>query len=179
MKINTILVLVLGGICYLVLPFLILLIKNEKTRKIVASICLVGFVGVLLIGVWSVVDANKDYVNITFNFGGKWCNKTMKWDFSNISTFDLVINLVMLFPIGIFSFYFFKNKKILTKFLLLTLIGAFCGSFIELSQYILPISRSVQLSDIVFNTISVLFGGIICWFYQWIISLFRKKKNVQ
>ncbi len=177
MKINTILAIILAGICYIILPFLILLIKNEKAKKTISIITLAAFVCILLVGVWGNNNFSKNEITIGFDFSGKWCDKTMKWDFQNITTFDLVINLVMLFPIGIFAFDFLKNKKLWQKLLILFAIGLFCGSFIELSQYILPIPRSVQFSDIVFNTISVVVGGMICWFYQFVISKIRKSKT--
>lgn len=176
MKINTILIIILGIISYVVVPFLILLIKNKKLKNALSITCLVFFVAILLIGVWGKIDITKSYTQITFDFSGQWCDKTIKWNFSNISTFDLVINLVMLFPIGIFAFHYMPKLKAWQKLLLLLPIGILCGTTIELSQYILPIPRSVQLSDVVFNTISIFTGGAICWFYEFVISKLQRHK---
>lgn len=177
MKINTIAIIILGIISYVVVPFLILIIKNKKIKNALSITALIFFVAILLVGVWSKIDITKSYTQITFDFSGQWCDKTIKWNFSNISTFDLVINLVMLIPIGIFAFHFIQKLKPWQKLICLVPIGILCGTAIELSQFILPVPRSVQLSDVIFNTISVFAGGLICWLYEFLVSKFYHNKH--
>ncbi len=76
----------------------------------------------------------------------------------------------MLFPVGLFVFAISKRKP-WQKLLLCLAVGALCGLIIETYQFILPIQRSVQLSDIILNAISALIGG----FYAWLIFSIKEK----
>lgn len=177
MKINLILAITLGCVCYLVIPFTILCVRNKKAQRILSIICLFLFDIILLVGVWGKIDITANEVQISFDFAGKWCAKNIDWTISKISTFDLVINLVMLIPIGIFVCFWSKDKPIQARILLLIASGFLSGTLIELSQFILPITRSVQLTDVLLNTASVLIGGIICMIFILIISKIQKQKE--
>lgn len=162
MAVNTIFVLVCGFIFYFILPFLIVgLIKNKKIKNIFIVIYLVLFLVVLFIGVFGKLDISLKNVIINLDFSSSWCNKPIRWAFENLTTFDVCINLFMLIPIGTVVAYFFKKKKFVVKLLLFALIGFVCGALIETLQFVLPVYRSVQLSDVVFNCISVVIGGIL------------------
>lgn len=177
MKLNTIFVLLCAIIGYFILPFFVLMIKNNKIKKILANTLLVLFVVILLVGVWGKLDFNSQFVTINFDSSQPWCNKVVVWNFKNISNFDLIVNIIMLLPIGMYI-WCFCNKKVYIKLLILLLIGVLCGSFIEFSQFVLPVQRSVQLSDVVLNTISVIAGGLLGWLYQMIISKLQKSTQL-
>ena len=68
----------------------------------------------------------------------------------------------------------YKEKKY--SILLALLIGLCTGSIIELFQFILPVNRSVQLSDIVYNGISGFLGG--CYFYLLNLISTKKRKEI-
>lgn len=168
------LVITLGAVCYLVLPFLIwALIKNEKTKKIVTIILFSLYCVVLFVGVFGVISFSQGNVNIAFNFTNKWASKTINFGF-NITRFDLIINLVMLFPVGMFAYFLLQKKKLWLKLLLLVLVGALTGLLIETCQFILPIYRSVQLTDVLLNTVSVFAGGMLAWGFLAIIKKIQK-----
>ena len=161
MTINTTLTLILGIICYIVLPFLVLLfVKNDKRLKVITIVLLCLYLVILLIGVWGEIDVNRHNITINFDFSGKFCSKKINFNFKNLTTFDILINLFMLIPIGM-AIAFLKKTSYLKSLLIFALVGLICGFAIELTQFILPIQRSVQLSDVIFNMISVLIGGII------------------
>lgn len=169
------LVITLGAVCYLVLPFLIWsLIKNEKIKKIVTIVLFSLYCVVLFVGVFGVINIGGGNVSIAFNFTNKWASKTINFGF-NITKFDLVINLVMLFPVGMFAFFLLQKRKLLTKVLLLVLIGALTGLLIETCQFILPIYRSVQLSDVLLNTVSVFAGGMLAWGFIALANKIQRK----
>ncbi|MGN1201476.1 MAG: VanZ family protein [Candidatus Caccovivens sp.] len=176
MKINLVFVLIFVCFCYLVLPFLLLCIKNRNIKNVAIYCAFVCFLAVLFVGVFGKIDFDSQYVTIGFDFDGQWCSKTFNCSFSNLTTFDVITNLVMLIPIGMFVYYFLSSKKWWLRLLTLFGIGILSGTLIETFQFILPIQRSVQLSDIVFNTISVLFGGLLCKFYLKLISIFLKNR---
>ena len=168
------LVISLGATCYLVLPFLIWwLIKNEKAKKIVSIVLFGLYCIVLLVGVFGVISFSQGNVNIAFNFTNKWASKTINWGF-NITKFDLIINLVMLFPVGMISYFLLQKKKMLIRIILLIVIGMLTGLFIEACQFVLPIYRSVQLTDVLLNTASVFGGGLLAMGYLSLIKKIRK-----
>lgn len=177
MKINLIAGLVITILCYLVLPFVLLCIKNKKAKNIALISAFSCFLVILFVGVFGKIDITPSYVEISFVSTGEWCAKAFSFSFSNFTTFDIVTNLLMLIPIGFFVYYFVQSKKWWQKTLLLLLIGLCCGIIIEVCQFIFPIQRSAQLSDIIFNTISVLLGGLLCSLYIKIITSLQHKQN--
>jgi hypothetical protein len=175
MIVSTILLLILGTICYFVLPFLIFVfIKNKKIVKIMAIVFLCLFCFALIVGTLGQVSIARDYTTINFDFSQNFCDKNISLSFSNLTTFDIVTNLLMLIPIGIFVVCF-HHKNFLKTTLLLVLVGVLCGLTIELTQFVLPVPRSVQLSDVVFNAISVVLGGMIGWLYLVLGNKIKQK----
>ena len=174
MVLPTWLVLVIGVLCYMALPIAIWCIRKNKVRNILTVLFFCAYLGVLFCGVFGKLAISENQIIIDFDFSGQWCNKTIKWSLANIGTFDLVINLLMLFPVGMIVYYFARMKKWWVKVLLLIIFGFATGLFIETCQFVLPIPRSVQLSDALLNTVSVFVGGLIAWGYLAIIKKVRK-----
>ena len=56
------------------------------------------------------------------------------------------------------------------------LFGVIFGISLETLQFVLPVSRSVQLSDAILNTISVVMGGIIGILYDCVIKYKSRNK---
>lgn len=178
MNINVNLIIVIGVIYFLVIPFLVWAsFRNEKMQKIFSTIFFCLYLGVLIAGVLSVIKIENNIVNISFDFSGDWYAKDIKWSFDNISQFDLIINLVMLVPLGLFLSLLSKKKKPLAKILILIGFGLLTGFLIEGCQFILPVPRSVQLSDVMLNMASTLIGGFIGQIYLFIIDKIRKTTN--
>lgn len=163
MEINTIAIYFITFFGFFILPFLLMkCFKTQKKQKMAIICAFCFYLIALFIGVWGKLEINSKITRLTFDFSKTWFSKSINWNFSNLSLFDTVVNLVMLIPVGIFTSYFCHKKwKPLLFFAFLLFVGLFCGIFIEVSQFVLPIPRSVQLSDIVFNSISVLLGGLI------------------
>ena len=92
-----------------------------------------------------------------------------------IDKVDLLINIVMLIPIGLTVVYF-NNKSIVSKFVVLVIVGVVMGVSLETIQFILPVVRSVQLSDALLNTFSVVLGGIIGLLYNFVTCRIKRKK---
>ncbi len=152
---NIYLVLALVFLFYVVVPVLcVLFIKNEKVLKILSYIFFCVFVCVLCVGVLGIVNIQKT-VTISFNFNGNWFGKGFNFLPYTFDLQDILINIIMLVPVGIFCAVNFKHK-ILWAFL----FGLFFGIGIEFLQFALPIVRSPQLSDVILNTISSGIGGI-------------------
>ncbi|MGN0787510.1 MAG: VanZ family protein [Candidatus Onthoplasma sp.] len=177
MTINTMLVLILGVFCYFFLPFIILsCFKNEKIKKIIAIILLSLFIVILLVGTWGKLEIGKDVVRINFDFSGKFCDKKINFSFNNLQPFDIIVNLIMMIPIGMFVVMLY-NKNFVKMMFLLLIVGFLSGFFIEFTQFVLPIQRNVQLSDVIFNMISVIMGGLICRIYIAILNCVNNLKT--
>lgn len=175
MTLPTWLVLALGVICYFVLPIAIWCIRKEKLRNAFTILFFCLYLGVLFCGVFGQLGISESQITINFDFGGKWCAKTVKWSLNSIGTFDLVINLLMLFPVGMLVFYFSRKKKWWARLILLVVFGLLSGTFIETCQFILPVPRSVQLSDVLLNAVSVFAGGLIAWGYLAVIKKIKHR----
>ena len=169
LKIPTTIALIIAAVCVIVIPtILLLVIKSDKKIKIITYIAISLFFAVLACGVLGKISIGKDVVSVSFDFSNSWADKTIDWDF-NIDKIDLLLNIFMLIPVGAFSVVRLKNKKfsILFGFIL----GLVTGFVIESLQYILPVYRSVQLSDMILNGVSGLIGAI----YFYLVYLLRQK----
>lgn len=174
MKISTVLVIVLVLIFYLILPLILwLTLDKNKYGKIVVRIFLISFLIILFFAVTSVVNINKSYVEIIINFKNNWCSKAINFSLKSINKIDFLINITMLLPIGLAIVYCNKNN-IGILFLKLFIFGIIIGLSIETIQYILPVFRSVQLSDILLNTLSVIIGGCVGFAYERLYKKFKK-----
>lgn len=71
---------------------------------------------------------------------------------------DAVANVVLYLPLGFTATLLWKSKP--HRVFMATGL-AFCVSLaIELAQWILPISRSAQIHDVIFNTLGGFVGGV-------------------
>ena len=168
-KIPTLLGVIITIVGFVILPTILLLtIKSDKKIKILTYIFIGLFFAILAVGVFAIINIGKEVTTIAFDFSNQWANKTINWTF-NVDKVDLLLNIFMLIPIGAFGVVSHKNKKlgILVGFVL----GFAIGLTIETLQFILPVYRSVQLSDVVLNGISGLIGAI----YYYLIYLIRQK----
>lgn len=175
MRLNTILVFVILIVFYFLVPVLALFLRdNDKIYRKFRAIYLSLFFIVLIIGVLGKIDLNKNVVYIGFDFSSGFFNKTIITKFPKFK-FDIYINLIMLLPIGEFVFIEnLKKGKFFSEFDSF-LYGVLIGIVIEFLQFVLPVDRLVQISDIIYNGISSLIGfiifSLIFYFYKMIIKL--------
>ena len=176
MEFNSTQILIAGILCYFVLPPLIyFFVKPSVTKKIFLTAFFVLYICILIIGVLGKIDITAETTKITFDFSGEWAAKPINWNFDHLTLFDVLINLFMLIPIGTYI-CLMKNDNLFAKTIFMSLfIGFLIGVCIETAQFILPIQRSVQLSDAIFNAASVMIGGI----FGFIIFKIKSKLNKQ
>lgn len=86
----------------------------------------------------------------------------LKGYYSNI---DILGNIILFIPVGVYINLFIKKLKIYQKILLLPLISI----FFELNQYIFSIGAT-DATDVVTNTI----GGIIGMIFYWVLKKILK-----
>ena len=168
---NTYIVLALVIIYYAIAPiFLSLCPRSDKTRKTAYLVYLILFIPVLICGVFGKVNIGK-IVTITFEKSGGVADKVFNFSPITKDVRDIVINIFMLVPIGLAT-YNLSNKHRLLKAIL---FGLLTGAFIETMQFILPIARSPQLTDIILNTISSLIGAV----YALVLSKLKRQNKEQ
>ena len=176
MTLNIPLILIVGIISYFVVPFVLLVCKRNKSTSILIWILFAIFIAILLCGVLSKYKISGENYILYFDFQ-YYTEKAINWRFWNVGVVDLIINIVMLIPIGQVVAYFAKTESRFKVLGALALVGLGVGLTIETLQYVLPINRSVQVSDVIFNTISVVLGGLNVWLYECIIKkLFKSKR---
>ncbi len=167
---------IIMSLLYILCPIVLrLLIDKKKTNLILSLVLLFLFLIVLTLGVFTNCSVTYPSIKISFETSGVWASEHIRFNIFNLSIFDLCVNAIMLLPVGVIFtlFYYYKKPNFAVKklFLWLFLIGFSCGLFIETMQFILPIERAIQLSDVLLNTISCVLGGV------YFLILLKTKKR--
>ncbi len=149
---------------------LVIIRHNSRQARIVNTSLVIIYTLMLMIGVLFSVKISNTTARLTLDLSGKFC------DIDKISLYDLtptniVINLMILLP------YAPHIRKVSHKNYLLNclMFGVFIGLSIELIQFILPVPRTVELTDILYNAISLFLGGIIVKFTLFVVDKRHKK----
>ena len=160
MKININLAIVLISLFMVVLPTLILIVlkKHQKALKTTAIVFAVVYFVFLVIGTTFKFKINGNFVFIYAEFSHSWFS--MKFLPYSFAIRNVLVNLVMMFPLG-FLVYIFSNKN---KFLKTILFAILLSVIIETYQFVLPISRTTELTDLLFNTLSGIISAVYCYF---------------
>ena len=172
MIINLNLAIILTIFCMLIFPTILFVVLKNKPRilKICTAVLFSFYVIFLFIGTTASISLKNNYLIINFYFNKPWLSLDFSWfGFSKTNT---LINLFLLFPIG-FVVYAFSSKK---HFLKTILISLAISIIIELYQFVLPIHRNTELSDVIFNTISGLISATYCEVLTRVTNIFLNKK---
>ncbi len=159
---STILVLILAFLLMVVTPtILVFALKNhQKALKVTTIIFSCIYFVCLFIGTTCTLDIDLKTTKIGFDFTKEWCS--IDFLLIDFRPGNMFVNLFMFFPLG-FITYVFETEKPFKK----TIIFALCLSlFIELYQFILPIYRNTELTDILFNATSGLISAYVCKFLK-------------
>lgn len=130
-----------------------IIIFFTKRRKIWVYTYLATYIFLLILGVFTNVDFNSSNVSFTLLITSDWANNTINIAYFNF--ISILINLFLLFPLGVILSFLFKSNK---KFYKIILFGIFTSISIEFLQFLLPIIRYPELLDVLTNTISVILG---------------------
>lgn len=158
MKINFFLAALVMFVLMVIIPPIILKIFRSKPRVIkILSICLgIVYAVLLVIGTTADVSMKNHIVSIKYPNSAAWFS--MRFAVLNGGIAHILINLVLLFPIG-YLVYVFSSKHCFFKTVLVSL-GV--SIIIETYQFILPINRSTELADLIFNTLSGVLSATYC-----------------
>lgn len=147
----------------LVFPCIIFLFFKNKKWLVFTYFTI--YFAVLFVGVFGKIGIGQN-VTISFDFSHNAFDpsKFLLYDFG---VQNILINIFMFFPISMLVFCT-QKKNILLKTII---FGFLLSVFIEFMQFALPISRSVELTDVLFNTLSALLS--YCFFFA--LSKLQKK----
>lgn len=177
MKIPVVLVVFVLLIFYLIIPILIWrFARNTKFGKYLTIVFLFAFLVILFLGITGRVCISNHYVIVDMDFTNNWLGKKINFYMSNINKVDFIINILMLIPIG-FVLAYFVHKSFVRKLFISFVLGLICGKMLEITQFVLPVYRSVELSDVVLNTISVVIGCLLGILYDAIFSKVNSRKG--
>lgn len=146
--------------------FIIPIFLIQKGNRSLGYIYLYLYFLMLMPGVFLNVDISKDLISFSLLHTTKWFNNQ-----PSLAFFDplmIIINLLLLFPLGAIFPIISKTKKNLTPKIIL--LGFLVTFSIELLQFSLPIRRYPELLDIINNVISVILG----YQYYLIIKLLSR-----
>ena len=143
-----------------ILPTLLILCldSHQKALKICTVILSVAYFILLFIGTSFNLQIKSNNLVIYPDFTKPWFS--LKFIPYNFSLSNILVNLALLFPIGFIVSVFSKRKAFLKTILYSFLVSL----LIELYQFILPISRGTELTDILFNTLGGVLSGLYCFY---------------
>lgn len=165
MKAPTILTAILISSLYILCPIILrFFLHRKKTNKVFAIVLLCLYSTALILGVFTNVQISNETVVMAFSSNNTWASEPINLNIIPFTTIDFIINIVLLFPIGVviilFDFYKRNRCNLKKSIIKLLLVGLIVGFSIEFFQFILPVERTVQLSDIILNTLSCTLGGM-------------------
>ena len=157
MQISCIMLIIANIIVFVILPLAVFCCTKNSIFKKILKISLI-FLYIVELVVFTMFRVEIGYmIEINADFSGQWFNKEI-WMFDGWNIIDVIINTIMLIPLGVFIY----KQELGLKNILRALICGFCVGFgIELMQFVLPVYRTVQVQDLLFNSISVSLGTAI------------------
>ena len=164
---------ILAFILILILPtILVLTLKNRPNAlKICVIFLMVAYFILLFIGTTFTFELRRGHVSISADFTKDWFS--MRFLLYSFKPINLTINIALLFPIGFIVYYFSSEHK----FLKTILFSLALSVFIEFYQFMLPIARTTELTDIFFNTLGGFLSALYCVFLQKFGAFKQHKKS--
>lgn len=146
----------------IILPtILILSLKNNPKALKISAICLaVIYFTLLFIGTTFRISIRNGNLSVYPDFSHQWFS--MNFLISSFHPVNLTINIILLFPLGFIVFFCTKKHPFLKTIIFTFLLSL----FIELYQFILPVTRTTELTDLFFNTSSGVISGLYCKILQ-------------
>lgn len=161
-------------IMYIFIPIgLFLAIKNAQVLKLTYLIYVSFFVCMIILLTILDIKIKMPYITAKLNFNiNFYYSKSVIYDLSGLAKYDLFTNMVLLAPIGGLMYLIDYRKYLFVPYCFF--VGVYIGTFIEVMQLLLPISRVVQLIDVLLNGVSVMLGGIFFYVISSSIGLHDK-----
>jgi glycopeptide antibiotics resistance protein len=165
-------------IIFLVLaPLVIIFVQNQTIFKTIIITLFIFYLIVLFANTTGSMRFQNNSVTIEVILKGGWFDKEILMTWIPNEFGDFYRNIIMFVPLGTFTTLIKPSS--FKKTMLITVIVAFCTSFlIEFLQFMLPIHRWPQISDVIFNTLSAIIGAIFAFICLKIKGkIFKNKKQ--
>ena len=158
------------AVACVLLPIL-LLIFLKKAKSVILGILLALYIILALAIVVANLSISNGLIKIQYNYDIEFNEKIINFGFNNLSIIDVIIDLIILIPIGLILAYFLRHLKPLTAIMFCWYFGFAFGFIFELLQFIVPVTRGVNVSDAIFNMLSLFIGGL---FGRMFISISKR-----
>ena len=170
MRINILFACLMMFLLMVVLPTILLVVlkKHQRFLRVCTIILSIVYFIFLFVGTTAKVFIQGNEVVLYYNFSYEWFS--MRFLPYSFAFRNIAVNLALFFPIGFIVYIFAKNRKFVK-----TIIFAFLLSIlVEFYQFILPVGRTTELTDLLFNTLSGVISAGYCFLLQK-IGLFVEK----
>lgn len=169
MNINLWLAISLIILLELIVPtILCLTLKNKPlSLKVCTIILAVLFFAFLFVGTTAEVTLKNNIIKVNYVFTDSWFDFKIKFGSTSIS--NIMVNIVLLFPVSYIVFVFSK-----TNYFAKCIFFAFVVSLIiETYQWVLPIPRGTEIIDLILNTLC----GVVSYLYCKLLKRFGAFKK--
>ena len=176
---STFLIAVILGIFGIATPIaLTSLAKTPKMKNLNRIASLVGIISMvaflcLLTLTETTIDMNS--IQIHFTSSSNWFSKHFTSTLTHLDKADVIINSLMLVPLGVMSSQHSIAKGKRFSILKGVATGLAMSCFIECMQCILPIQRTSDFADIIFNTLGAFAGATTMTVYSKLEDLATQK----
>lgn len=171
MVISLITAIILSVFFMAVLPaFFLVVFYKKPALKWITLVFSILYFALLFAGVFGKVDIDAQTVSITFESNGSWFVAS-NFSWYSFDTVNVLLNLFMLFPVGAIVLALTKKHV----FLKTVLLSFGISLFIEFMQFVLPINRTVEVTDLLYNTLSGIIGFL---FFLCVLKIFNRRKTV-
>lgn len=156
--------------------------KMKKVSKIASVVGIVAMVAFLCLLTFTETTIDMNSIQIHFSASSSWFSKHFTSTISHLNSSEAIINSLMLAPLGVMTSQYFVAKGQKHSILKGALVGLLMSSFIEGMQCILPIQRTPDLADILFNTLGAFAGSTAMTAYSKLEDIATKKaiqKSIQ
>lgn len=158
MTINIIFLSIVSFLLVIVFPpiFLLIFKKHPKLIRISAIIFFVIYIALLVFCTTARFSFDGLNISLTYPNKGEWFS--LNFILCDTGVLNILVNIFLLFPIG-YMVYIFSDKNNFVKCILISFLVSLT---IETYQFVLPITRLTELTDLVFNTFSGVISGTYC-----------------
>jgi len=166
------LLVMVGG--FVILPlFLKVFFGDNKIAKVINGVLLVLYI--LSAFALTLSDVQLGWTcHIEFVTVGDWFDSEI-YIFNLLQLKDIIQNLLFMTPLGIFTYK--TDRFWVTNLWIAFLAGAGLGFVIESLQFILPIDRFPQVSDVLLNGVSAVIGFVAILIVDIVSNVIHRKRG--
>ncbi len=150
--------------------------KNQKVNKILSIIGMISFSAFALLLALPTRNFQNFMLTLDFHASSPWFNRMFSLGLGALDSFEVLVNCLMLAPLGVMACQNAKARGKKTAKLAL-LAGLLLSATIEVCQMILPFGRYPTVIDICWNVLGAGIGCVCLNICHKIKNFFVRKKS--